>query len=347
MNAFFASVEQQCNPFLRNKPIAVIGTSQRTVVTTASYQARSFGVKTGMNVWEAKRCCPHLILVPAHNAKYTDTCVKLIAIFKDYTPLVELFSIDEAFLDITGSFTLFNTADHIATSIKQKIKASLGLTCSIGIAPNKLLAKLASGLEKPDGLVNVTELGVSSLLEQLPVDKLCGVGPSLARALSELGITTCGQLGRASPDTLEKQFGVPGRHLTAMGQGIDDSPVVPLDEALPPQSIGHSMTLPSDISERRLLKCYLFKLSEMAARRLRKQSFLGRTLSLTIRYSDFTTFSRQRTRKHAIDNTHPIYHTVLTLLHSITLEQPVRLLGLSIANLVSRPGQLALFEKLQ
>jgi DNA polymerase-4 len=234
MDAFFASVEQQYNPSLRNKPIAVIGASRRTVVTSASYQARIFGVSAGMNPWEAKKRCPHLILVPGNNAKYTDTCIQFVAIFKRYTPLLELFSIDEAFLDITGSFTLFHSADHIAASIKNEIKDSLGLTCSIGIAPNKLLAKLASGLKKPDGLVAIKHDEVSSVLEDLPVNKLCGIGPHLERALSERGIKTCGQLGRTGTDALEKLFGSLGKQLHAMGQGSDDSPVIPLDEAPPP-----------------------------------------------------------------------------------------------------------------
>ena len=345
MNAFFASVEQQCNPSLRHKPIAVIGTSRRTVVTSASYQARRFGVTAGMNLWEAKKCCPHLILVPGNHAKYTDTCIKLVAIFTCYTPLVELFSIDEAFLDITGSFTLFHTAEHIATSIKKEIKATLGLTCSIGIAPNKLLAKLASGLKKPDGLVAIKHDDVSSVIEHLPVNKLCGIGPHLERSLSERGIKTCGQLGRTSTDALENRFCSLGKQLHAMGQGIDDSPVIPLDEVPPPQSIGHSMTLPSDVSEKRLMENYLFKLSEMVGRRLRKHALQGRTLTLTIRYSDFTTFTRQRTLQHAIDNTPPIYHTILTLLKAITFKQPVRLLGISISNLLPTTIQLTLFEK--
>jgi DNA polymerase-4 len=345
MNAFFASVEQQCNPWLRNKPIAVIGASRRTVVTSASYQARSFGVTAGMNLWEAKKRCPHLILVPGNNAKYTDTCVQLVSIFKRYTPLVELFSIDEAFLDITGSFTLFHTADHIAASIKKEITDTLGLTCSIGIAPNKLLAKLASGLKKPDGLVTIKHDDVSSVLEHLPVNKLCGIGPHVERALSERGITTCGQLGRTSPDVLEKRFGSRGKQLHAMGQGSDDSPVIPLDEAPPPQSIGHSMTLPADVAERKLMENYLFKLSEMVGRRLRKHALQGRTLTLTIRYSDFTTFTRQRTFKHSIDNTPPIYHNALTLLNAITFKQPVRLLGVSMSNLLPKTVQLTLFGK--
>lgn len=347
MNAFFASVEQQCNPALRNKPIAVIGASRRTVVTSASYQARSFGVRAGMNLWEAKKCCPHLILVPGNNAKYTDTCVKLVAIFKRYTPLVELFSIDEAFLDITGSFTLFHTADHIAASIKKESKATLGLPCSIGIAPNKLLAKLASGLKKPDGLVTIKHDDISSVLEHLPVNKLCGIGPHLERSLSERGIKTCGQLGRTSTAALEKRFGSLGKQLHAMGQGSDDSPVIPLEEARPPQSIGHSMTLPADVSERRLMEIYLFTLSEMVGRRLRQHALRGRTLTLTIRYSDFTTFTRQRTLRHSIDNTAPIYHNVLTILNAITVNQPVRLLGVSISNLLPPTVQLTLFGKEQ
>jgi len=202
MNAFFASVEQQCNPFLRNKPIAVIGTNQRTVVTTSSYQARAFGVKTGMTLRKAKKHCPHLILVTGDNAKYTDTCVKITSIFKHYTPVVEVFSIDEAFLDVTASPSSFRNPTHIASLVKKEIKDTLGLTCSVGIAPNKLLAKLASGLKKPDGLVEIKPKNVSLLLENLPVNKLCGIGPHLERYLAEMGIKTCGELGRTNPSLL-------------------------------------------------------------------------------------------------------------------------------------------------
>lgn len=347
MNAFFASVEQQCNPVLRNKPIAVIGANPRTVVTTASYQARAFGVNTGMTLREAKKHCPHLILVVGNNAKYTDTCVKLTSIFKHYTPVVEVFSIDEAFLDITGSLKLFQNPVHIATLIKKEIKDKLGLTCSIGIASNKLLAKLASNLKKPDGLVEIKPEEASSLLENLPVKELCGIGPHLERYLAEMGIRTCGELGRASLLLLKKRFGIIGEYLHSLGQGIDDSPVIPLEEEAPPKSIGHSMTLPHDISRRVVMDKHLFKLAEMVGRRLRRHHLQGRTITLTIRYSDFTTFTRQLTLKHPIDHSQDIYQIALKILNTIRLKQAVRLLGVSISNLIPKIVQLPLFGKEQ
>jgi DNA polymerase-4 len=347
MNAFFASVEQQCNPELRGKPIAVVGANHRTVVTTASYQARAFGVKTGMTVGEAKKHCPHLILVRGNNAKYTDTCVRFTSIFQNYTPVVEVFSIDEAFLDITGSLKIFHTPTHIARTIKKKVKETLGLTCSIGIASNKLLAKLAGSLEKPDGLVEIKPEEVSSLLENLPVKELCGIGPHLERYLAEMGIKTCGELGRTSVSLLKKRFGIIGEHLHYMGQGIDDSPVIPLKEESPPKSIGHSMTLPHDISQRASIKKHLFRLSEMVGRRLRGHKLQGKTIALTIRYSDFTTFTRQRTLTHFIDHSQDIYCNTLTILTDIILTQAVRLLGVSVSHLIPKVAQPSLFEEEQ
>jgi len=347
MNAFFASVEQRCNPALRNKPIAVIGAQQRTVVTTASYEARAFGVKTGMTLKEAKKHCPHLILVVGDNTKYTDTCVTLTSLFTHYTPIVEVFSIDEAFLDITGSLTLFHNSIHLATLIKKEIKDALGLTCSIGIAPNKLLAKLASNLEKPDGLVEITTEEVPSLLEHLPVKELCGIGPRLEHALAEMGITTCGELGRSSVALLKRRFGIVGEYLHAMGRGIDDSPVIPLEEEALPKSIGHSMTLPHDVSQRKVLEQYLLKLAEMVGRRLRRHHLQGRTVTLTIRYSDFTTFTRQFTLTCPIDHSHDIYHTAGKIITTIRLTQAVRLLGVSISQFSPKSVQLPLFREEQ
>lgn len=347
MNSFFASVEQQCNPALRNKPIAVIGTNQRTVVTTASYQARAFGVKTGMTLKEAKKHCPHLILVVGDNTKYTDTCVKITSIFKHYSPVVEVFSIDEAFLDITGSLKSFRNPTHITTLIKKEIKDTLGLTCSIGIAPNKLLAKLASGLKKPDGLVEIKPENVSLLLENLPVKELCGIGPHLERYLAEMGIKTCGELGRTSSSLLKKRFGIIGEYLHFMGRGIDDSPVIPLEEETSPKSIGHSMTLPHDVSQREVMAKHLFRLAEMVGRRLRRHHFKGRTIALTIRYSNFTTFTRQLTLKHPSDNSHDIYQAVLNILTTTRLTHSVRLLGVGISNLTPETAQLPLFEEEQ
>lgn len=223
MNAFFAAVEQQSDPALRDKPVAVIGSGARTIITTCSYEARAFGVKTGMTVYEAKRLCPTLIMVVGNNRKYTDTSTGIINIFRDYTPLVEVFSIDEAFLDVSGCLKIFGSAIRISMLIKACIYQKYGLTCSVGIAPNKLLAKLASDMQKPDGLTIIAPDKISETLEELPIEELCGIGSKTQQKLNMLGITTCGQLGRFPVKTLKKRFGIIGERLQRMGLGLDDT----------------------------------------------------------------------------------------------------------------------------
>lgn len=345
MDAFFAAVEQQCNPRLQGKPVAVIGSNRRTVITTASYEARRFGIKTGMTLSEAKKLCPQLIMVTGNNKKYTDISTQLISIYKNYTPLVEVFSVDEAFLDITGSLKLFGGEEKIALLLKEEIREKLGLTCSIGIAPNKLLAKLASDQQKPDGLMILKPEEVPSLLAKLPVKELCGIGPSLEKSLAAMGIKTCGELGSTDPVLLKKKFGVMGEKLYLMGMGIDDSPVVPLEEEKEIKSVGHSMTLEEDTWDKNLLSLHILKLSEMVGRRLRSYGYQGRTVTLTLRYADFTTFSRQETLSAYIFHTPDIYKVALQILSSIPLAQKVRLLGVSISNLNKKFLQLCLFER--
>jgi DNA polymerase-4 len=252
--------------------------------------------------------------------------------------------VDEAFLDITGTTKLFGGEERMACFLKREIKEKVGLTCSVGIAPNKLLAKLASDREKPNGLVIITSEEIPSLLEHLPVKELCGIGPALERYLAEMSIRTCGELGRTSPSLLKERFGVIGEKLHSMGLGIDDSPVIPLEQSEEVKSVGHSMTLEGDIRDRGLLGMYLLHLSEMVGRRLRTYGFQGRTVALTLRYSDFTTFTRQRTLKSSISHTQDIYQAALRLLSSVKLEQAVRLLGVSISSLRREAVQPSLFE---
>lgn len=206
MNSFFASVEQAHNPALKGKPVVVTGSQQRTVILTASYEARKYGVKTGMMLHEVRRLCPDVIMVPADNRKYTHTSSAIMKMMLDYTPLVEVFSIDEAFLDVTHSLAIFTSAENIAYLLKSRIKYHFDLTCSIGIAPNKLLAKLASELKKPDGLTTITPENVSCILESMPIKELCGIGRKMERQLNLLGIQTCGQLGRYPVDILKRYF---------------------------------------------------------------------------------------------------------------------------------------------
>ena len=345
MNAFFASVEQQANPALRNKPIAVIGSSARTIITTSSYEARAFGVKTGMTIHEAKTLCPQLILVVGNNRKYTHTSRGIVEIFRDYTPLVEVFSIDESFLDVTGSLRLFGSVERIAWQIKARIRHRYGITCSVGIAPNKLLAKLASDLHKPDGLTCIAPDQVKQVLEDLPVGELCGVGRRTRENLALLGITTCGELGRTSRQLLRKRFGIVGEKLYAMGNGVDDTPVVPSSEQDEVKSVGHSMTLERDVADTRTIGGYLLRLSEMVGRRARRYGVRGKTVHLTVRYNDFTTFGSQTTIADHTNLSDTIYQTAVTLLQRFSLHLPVRLLGVRLTNLTYHEAQYSLFEE--
>lgn len=346
MNAFFASVEQQANPDLRGKPIAVVGGGGRTVITTSSYEARAKGVKTGMAVWEGKRLCPELILVIGDNRKYQHTCTRINEIFRDYTPEVEAFSIDESWLDVTHSLGIFGSAETIAYRIKARILHSFGLRCSIGIAPNKLLAKLASDMQKPDGLTIIKPEDVSGVLERLPVGELCGVGKKTAKALNMLSIYTCGELGRSDPERLRRKFGIIGPRLAEMGRGIDNTPVVPYDEdddAV--KSVGHSRTLEKDVSDPAEIKRFLLQLAEMVGSRARKYNVAGKTVHLYVRYADFfSSWGKQTTLKNYTNQSDDIYKAALGILNTVELEQPVRLLGITLSNLNQETEQLPLFE---
>lgn len=343
MDAFFASVEQQTNPKLRGKPIAVIGSGGRTVVTTRSYEARKYGVKTGMNVYEAKRLCPHIIFVIGDNEKYTHTCRELTKIYSQFTPDFEIYSVDEAFLDLTTTHHLFGGSESIGKSIKQAIKDKFGINCTVGIGPDILLAKLASDLGKPDGIKWIKPEDVESDLKDLPVKELWGIGSKIADRLALLGIKTCEELGRAPSSLLRNKFGIYGETLKAMGMGICNRPIQTKPEDA--KSIGHSMTLPKDIWERKEIKAYLLMLSEMVGRRARKHRYMGRTIALVIRYTDFETFSKQGTVSDFTNDTHVIYEKALKMLDGIKLKDKIRLLGVCLSSLINDPHQIPLVEE--
>lgn len=345
MDAFFISVEQRDNPALMGKPAAVCGSLSRSVVTSATYEARPFGIRAGMSTQEAKRRCPHLILVEGNHSKYTETSARIFSILKEFTPLVEVASIDEAYLDITQSLLLFQSSFHIAKSIKDRIRQSEKLTCSIGVAPNKLLAKLGSGLKKPDGLVIIRKEDVTEVLEDIPVSKLYGIGPKLAEALDSIGIFTCGQLGKFPVAVLSKRFGVIGERLHEMGSGLDDSPVVPFDEEEDAKSISHSVTLEEDTSDPKMLRKVMLQLSERVSRRMRREGFYGKRIAITVRYSDFFTFSKQKTFSKWMNSGNEIFRHAFEIFESIPHPKPIRLLGVGMSQLKKEWCQLNLFEK--
>ena len=345
MDAFFISVEQRDNPSLRRKPAAVCGSLSRSVVTSATYEARPYGIRAGMSIQEAKRRCPQLILVEGNHSKYTETAARIFSILKEYTPLVEVASIDEAYLDITESLLLYKSPSHIAQSIKNQIQEGEQLTCSIGVAPNKLLAKLGSRLKKPDGLVVITKEDVEERLRDLPVSKLNGIGPKLGEALNSIGISTCGQLGKFPVSVLSKRFGVIGERLHEMGLGLDDSPVLPFDEEEDAKSISHSVTLEEDTSDPNILKKVLLQLSERVSRRMRKDRFYGKRISITVRYSDFFTFSKQKTHSQWINSGNEIFQAAFEIFEAIPHPKPIRLLGVGVSQLKKEWCQLDLFER--
>jgi DNA polymerase-4 len=283
--------------------------------------------------------------VEGNHSKYTETAARIFSILKDYTPLVEVASIDEAYLDITQSQTLFGSPLHIGQLIKNRILEQERLTCSVGIAPNKLLAKLGSRLKKPDGLVIVREEEVEGLLKDLPVNRLSGIGPKLTEELNSIGIFSCGQLGNFPVSALIKRFGVIGERLHEMGVGLDDSRVVPLDEEEDAKSISHSVTLEEDTSDPEMLRKVLLQLSERVSRRMRKDRFYGRRISVTIRYSDFFTFSKQNTLSKWMNSGNEIFRHAFEIFRSVSHPKPIRLLGVEVSLLKKEWYQLDLFEK--
>jgi DNA polymerase IV len=345
MDAFFISVEQRDNPALLGKPAAVCGSLSRSVVTSATYEARPYGVRAGMSTQEAKRRCPQLILVAGNHSKYTETSARIFTILKKYTPMVEVASIDEAYLDITQSLLLFQSPLHIAQSVKDQIRESEQLTCSIGVAPNKLLAKLGSGLKKPDGLVVIRKEDVEEILKDLPVSKLYGIGPKLTETLNSIGIFTCGQLGKFPVSFLSKRFGAIGEGLHEMGLGLDSSPVIPFDKEEDAKSISHSVTLEEDTSDPNILRKVLLQLSERVSRRMRREGFYGKRIALTVRYSDFFTFSKQKTLSKWINSGNEIFQYASEIFKSVSHPKPIRLLGVGVSHLKKEWCQLDLFEK--
>jgi DNA polymerase-4 len=347
MDAFFISVEQRDDPSLRGKPAAVCGSLSRSVVTSATYEARPYGIRAGMPIQEAKRRCPQLILVEGDHSKYTETSSRIFSILKEYTPLVEVASIDEAYLDITQSTLLFKSPLHLAQTIKAHILEKEKLTCSVGIAPNKLLAKLASRLKKPEGLVVIEKEEVEKVLGDLPVSRLYGIGPKLEEALQAMGIFTCGPLGKFPVPLLIQRFGVIGERLHEMGLGIDHSPVIPFDEEEDPKSVSHSVTLEKDTSELEPLKKVLLQLSERVSRRMRRDFLYGKRVTLTVRYSDFYTFTKQKTLSQSINSGNDIFRHGLEIYRSISHPKPIRLLGIGMSLLEKEWSQLGLFDRRQ
>ncbi|MDO8618941.1 MAG: DNA polymerase IV, partial [Candidatus Daviesbacteria bacterium] len=332
-NSYFAAVEQQANPRLRGKPIGVTGGDRvkRTVLGAASVEAKKFGVKTGMQIWEARALCPSIILVQGDSDKYLETTKRFLNILKDYSPFLEVFSIDEAFLELKDA-----TAMETALEIKSRIKAEIGewITCSIGISYNKLMAKLAGSLQKPDGLIIIpNQEEAIKILDKIELDAICGIGGRIKKRLNNLGIFNFYNLRQAPIESLLASFKSYGQILYNMARGIDHSLVVSFYEKGEVKSIGHRHTIDYDTSDSQEIKVLLLKLSEMVARRLRSKNLIGKTVHLWYRKSDFSGEGQQITILHTNDGLE-IFKTVWKIFNQIwSAGRRIRMIGVSISNL--------------
>ncbi|MGH7373550.1 MAG: DNA polymerase IV [Candidatus Rokuibacteriota bacterium] len=342
MDAFYASVEQRDRPELRGRPVIVGADPKgRGVVSAASYEARRLGVHSAMPIGRAARLCPDAAFLPVDMDKYAGVSREVMAILADFTPLLEPLSIDEAFLDVTGTERLHGDGATVARTIKSRITTALRLTASVGVAANKFVAKVASDLRKPDGLVVVTPGTEADFLAPLPVSRLWGVGRVTGAGLEAMGLSTIGQLAAVPVAYLETRFGESGRALHDLSLGRDDRAVEPF---APPKSMGAEETFGQDHRDVERLAATLREQAERVARELREEGYAGRCVTLKLRFADFSTL----TRRHTDDPTQDgllIYRRARVLLERIPLRQPVRLIGLSVSGLgPAAAGQLSLLE---
>ena len=342
MDAFFASVEQLDDPSLKGRCVIVGGQSQRGVVAAASYEARKYGIHSAMPIFQARQRCRDLVIVPPHRKRYAQLSHQIMEILKAFSPLVEQVSIDEAFVDMSGCQRLYGPPDKIARAIKERIRRQTGLTCSVGAAPNRFLAKIASDMNKPDGLTLIAPDQVMEFVEDLPIGKVPGVGQRARQQLRELGILTLGQVKTLPAELLVRKMGKFGHRLMELALGRDDTPVTPQSET---KSISTETTLEQDTQDKERLRHYLLKQSQAVARDLRRKHFRARTVTLILKTCDFQRHSRSHTLSRPVQSAEGIYQAVADLLQAFPLTRPVRLVGVGAAGLqpADRAVQTGLF----
>ncbi|MDA0835644.1 MAG: DNA polymerase IV [Planctomycetota bacterium] len=346
MDAFYASIEERDNPSLVGKPVVVGGSAEgRGVVAAANYEARKFGVHSAMAAARAKRLCPHAIFLKPRIDHYAEVSRQIRVIFEQFTPLVEPLSLDEAFLDVTGSEALFGPSAEIGRQIKQQIRDKLHLVASVGVATNKFIAKIASDVQKPDGFVVVESHEIQTFLDPLPVGRLWGVGKVTGQVFEQMSIGTIGQLRHVPLNTLIDWFGSSGEHYWQLAHGIDERRVVPDREA---KSISNETTFAEDITDPDVLRAWLVELVEQVARRLRQHDIKGRTVDLKVRFANFKTISRSLTLPEPTNITHELLEVGIELLTKRlpSRHPPVRLLGFGVNKLDgSGTSQQQLFDR--
>ncbi len=344
MDAFFAAVEQLDNPELKGKPVIIGGVSldNRGVVSTASYEARKYGIHSAMPIAQAKKLCPHGIYLPGRGHRYSEISKQIFEIFKQITPKIEKLSIDEAFLDVKGCHRLYGDSHQIAKLIKNKVKKQTGLVCSVGVASNKFLAKIASDLEKPDGLVAIRDQDIAQVLDELSINKIPGIGKKSSKRLNELGIYKIKQLKSLNIEQLQNLFGKHGLSLYDLIRGKDNRQVSTSQEI---KSISNETTFSEDITDIDLLYKYLLELSQKVTRRIRKKKLVGNTIFIKVKNNQFNVVTRRITIQTYIDSTDDLYNYSKRLLNKIHIKKPIRLIGVGIAGLkYKQKEQLSLFD---
>lgn len=341
LDAFFAAVEVLENPALAGKPLVVGGRpEERGVVATASYPARAFGIHSAMPMARALALCPQLIIVPARHGVYHTYSERVMAVFRDTTPLVEPMSIDEAYLDVTAGLAAWEQGIDVARGVQDRVRSEVGLSASVGVAANKLVAKIASGHHKPAGLTVVRPGDEAAFLAPLPVRAIPGVGPVGEGRLAELGVSTVAGLALVPEDELRARFGRWGPELLLLARGIDDRPVVTEHEL---KSVSQETTFSRDLAAEEALHHELWRLSRGVGRRLKNAGVAAGTVAIKVRYSDFSTLSRQMRLAVPTDDEREIYRAALALLRRAWQPgRPVRLLGVGGHHLVPPPGQMGL-----
>ncbi len=342
MDAFYAAVEQRDRPELRGRPVVVGGTGRRGVVAAASYEARAFGVRSAMPMAAARRLCPQAAVLSPRPERYREVAHRIREVLASFSPIVEPVSIDEAFLDLAGTERLYGPPAAAGRLLKERIFAAVGLTASVGIAPNRFLAKAASDFAKPDGLTVVAPGEEAAFLAVLPLEKAPGVGPRMRERLSRFGVRFLGELARIPEGELVALLGAAGRRLAALARGVDPTPVAPPP---PPRSFGSERTLDRDTRDRELLTRLLLAHAEAVAAELRAANQAARTVVLKIRSADFSLTTRRRTWASPACSSRELYRRGLALLEGFTLARPVRLIGLAATGLVATgpPRQPPLF----
>jgi DNA polymerase-4 len=341
MDAFYASVAERDDPSLRGKAV-VVGAGARGVVLSANYAARKYGIRAAMPVGRAKRMAPHAVFVTPDHQRYSEVSAKVMEIFDSFTPLVEPISLDEAFLDVTGARKLLGTGREIAVEIRRQVEASEGITCSVGIAPSKFIAKLASGHCKPNGILEIPADRILNFLHPLPVTAIWGVGPKTAETLERLGLRTVADIANLPRATLIRALGqASGASLYELAWGRDYRDVTPNE---PDKSISAAETFAQDIDDPEEILQEFLRLTEKAAARLRENGYYAKTISIKVRFADFSTISRSKTLPLPIDSTHDIYEIAKALYLALNLDRArLRLVGISLDNLSeAAPEQLLL-----